>query len=139
MFGGVGMNPQISQLRKGVDVVFANEDEARALFQRKDSYENYARELAGFGGIAASAAGPIRPRVSSVSGTCSETMSALRSSSSTTSSGDWSRSTHSFICASSGSPRSEARACGSAASLRKLCLSRATCTRWLSTRWRAAG
>ena len=31
----------------------ANEDEARALFQRDDSYENYARELAGFGGIAA--------------------------------------------------------------------------------------
>jgi sugar/nucleoside kinase (ribokinase family) len=42
-----------AQLRKGVDVVFANEDEARALFQRNDSYENYAKELAGFGGIAA--------------------------------------------------------------------------------------
>ena len=42
-----------AQLREGVDVVFANEDEAAALFQRKDAYENFARELAAFGGIAA--------------------------------------------------------------------------------------
>ena len=42
-----------NQLRLGVDVVFANEDEAAALFQRRDEYENFARELAGFGGIAA--------------------------------------------------------------------------------------
>ena len=42
-----------AQLREGVDVVFANEDEASALFQRRDAYENFARELAGFGGIAA--------------------------------------------------------------------------------------
>ncbi len=41
------------QLREGVDIVFANEDEARALFQRDDAYETFARELAGFGGIAA--------------------------------------------------------------------------------------
>ncbi len=40
------------QLRQGVDIVFANEDEAAALFGRKDAYENFARELAGFGGIA---------------------------------------------------------------------------------------
>ncbi len=42
-----------TQLRAGVDVVFANEDEAKALFQRDDAYENYANELAQFGGIAA--------------------------------------------------------------------------------------
>ena len=36
-----------------MEVVFANEDEARALFQGDDSYEAYARRLAGFGGIAA--------------------------------------------------------------------------------------
>jgi len=42
-----------AQLRQGVDVVFANEDEASALFQRRDAYENLARELAGFGGTAA--------------------------------------------------------------------------------------
>lgn len=41
------------QLRAGVDVVFANEDEARALFQADSDYEAYARELAAFGGIAA--------------------------------------------------------------------------------------
>jgi sugar/nucleoside kinase (ribokinase family) len=40
------------QLRQGVDIVFANEDEAAALFGRKDAYEDFARELAGFGGIA---------------------------------------------------------------------------------------
>lgn len=43
----------LQQLRDGVDVVFANEDEAKALFQREDSYDAYARELARFGGIAA--------------------------------------------------------------------------------------
>ena len=43
----------LAQLREGVDVVFANEDEAAALFQRRDDYQNFARELAGFGGIAA--------------------------------------------------------------------------------------
>lgn len=42
-----------NQLSQGVDVVFANEDEAGALFQRRDDYENFARELANFGGIAA--------------------------------------------------------------------------------------
>ncbi|MEO6876466.1 MAG: PfkB family carbohydrate kinase, partial [Opitutaceae bacterium] len=42
-----------AQLREGVDIVFANEDEASALFQRQDSYENFAREIASFGGIAA--------------------------------------------------------------------------------------
>lgn len=41
------------QLRAGIDVVIGNEDEAKALFRREDSYENYARELAQFGGIAA--------------------------------------------------------------------------------------
>ncbi|HLP26846.1 MAG TPA: adenosine kinase [Acidobacteriota bacterium] len=42
-----------AQLRQGIDVVIGNEDEAKALFRRDDSYENYARELATFGGIAA--------------------------------------------------------------------------------------
>ena len=42
-----------AQLRQGVDIVFANEDEAGALFQRRDDYGSFARELAGFGGIAA--------------------------------------------------------------------------------------
>lgn len=41
------------QLRAGLDVVIGNEDEAKALFRREDSYETYARELAQFGGIAA--------------------------------------------------------------------------------------
>lgn len=41
------------QLRAGVDVVFANEDEARALFRADHDYEAYARELAAFGGVAA--------------------------------------------------------------------------------------
>ncbi|MDP1581113.1 MAG: adenosine kinase [Candidatus Didemnitutus sp.] len=43
----------MAQLHEGIEVVFANEDEAKALFQRDDDYENYARELAQFGGIAA--------------------------------------------------------------------------------------
>lgn len=42
-----------AQLRLGVDIVFANEDEASALFRRTDDYANFARELAAFGGIAA--------------------------------------------------------------------------------------
>lgn len=41
------------QLRQGLHVVIGNEDEARALFQREDTYEAYARELAQFGGVAA--------------------------------------------------------------------------------------
>jgi sugar/nucleoside kinase (ribokinase family) len=43
----------LEQLRLGVDIVFANEDEARALFGTDASYDAYARKLAGFGGIAA--------------------------------------------------------------------------------------
>ena len=43
----------LRQLRAGVEVVFANEDEVRALFAREGRYEDFARELAGFGGIAA--------------------------------------------------------------------------------------
>lgn len=43
----------LGQLRQGVDVVFANEDEARALFQKDAGYDTYARDIAAFGGIAA--------------------------------------------------------------------------------------
>lgn len=43
----------LAQLKQGVDVVFANEDEARALFQKEAGYDAYAREIAAFGGIAA--------------------------------------------------------------------------------------
>ena len=43
----------LHQLKLGEEVVFANEDEARSLFQREDTYDNFARELAGFGGISA--------------------------------------------------------------------------------------
>ena len=43
----------LAQLKQGVHIVFANEDEAKALFQREASYDSYARQLAGFGGIAA--------------------------------------------------------------------------------------
>ena len=42
----------LAQLAQGVDIVFANEDEARALFRHEATYDAYARELAGFGGIA---------------------------------------------------------------------------------------
>lgn len=42
----------LGQLKQGVDIVFANEDEARALFQKDASYESYARQLAAYGGIA---------------------------------------------------------------------------------------
>lgn len=43
----------LEQLKEGVDVVFANEDEVRALFQKDASYDAFARKLAGYGGIAA--------------------------------------------------------------------------------------
>lgn len=42
----------LDQLQQGVHVVFANEDEARALFQKDDSYDAYAKKLASYGGIA---------------------------------------------------------------------------------------
>jgi sugar/nucleoside kinase (ribokinase family) len=42
----------LAQLKQGVDIVFANEDEARVLFQHDASFDHYAREIAGFGGIA---------------------------------------------------------------------------------------
>ncbi len=42
-----------AQLKQGVHIVFANEDEARALFQKDAAYDSYARQLAGYGGIAA--------------------------------------------------------------------------------------
>lgn len=42
----------LDQLQQGVQIVFANEDEARALFQKEGSYDAYARKLAGYGGIA---------------------------------------------------------------------------------------
>ncbi|HRG56391.1 MAG TPA: PfkB family carbohydrate kinase, partial [Lacunisphaera sp.] len=42
----------LAQLQQGVQVVFANEDEARALFQKDASYDAYARKLASYGGIA---------------------------------------------------------------------------------------
>lgn len=43
----------LAQLKEGVQVVFANEDEIRALFQADDPYDAQARKLAGFGGIGA--------------------------------------------------------------------------------------
>jgi sugar/nucleoside kinase (ribokinase family) len=43
----------LGQLKQGVHVVFANEDEAKALFQRESGYDDYARRIAAFGGIAA--------------------------------------------------------------------------------------
>lgn len=43
----------LGQLQEGVHVVFANEDEVRALFQKDASYDAFARKLAGYGGIAA--------------------------------------------------------------------------------------
>jgi len=43
-----------SQLHKGIDVVFANEDEIRALFDdQTSSYESLAQRLAGYGVLAA--------------------------------------------------------------------------------------
>lgn len=41
-----------SQLRTGIDVVFANEDEVRALFETDEPYDLLARRLAAFGGTA---------------------------------------------------------------------------------------
>jgi sugar/nucleoside kinase (ribokinase family) len=43
----------LAQLKQGVHIVFANEDESRALFQTDAPYETYARRLASYGGIAA--------------------------------------------------------------------------------------
>jgi sugar/nucleoside kinase (ribokinase family) len=43
----------LGQLKEGVQVLFANEDEIRALLQKEASYDDYARQLAGFGGIGA--------------------------------------------------------------------------------------
>ena len=44
----------LGQLREGLHVVFANEDEIRALFQDQAAgYDTLARKLAGFGGIGA--------------------------------------------------------------------------------------
>ena len=42
----------LAQLQQGVQVVFANEDEARALFQKDAPFDTYARQLAGYGGVA---------------------------------------------------------------------------------------
>lgn len=42
----------LSQLQQGVQVVFANEDEVRVLFQEDAAYDAYARRLASYGGIA---------------------------------------------------------------------------------------
>lgn len=43
----------LEQLRQGVQVVFANEDEARALLQSDAPFDEQARRIAAFGGIAA--------------------------------------------------------------------------------------
>ena len=43
----------LDQLKEGVHIVFANEDEIRALFLTEGSYDAYARQLAAYGGIAA--------------------------------------------------------------------------------------
>lgn len=43
----------LAQLKEGVQVVFANEDEIRALFQTNDPYDVQARKLASYGGIGA--------------------------------------------------------------------------------------
>jgi sugar/nucleoside kinase (ribokinase family) len=43
----------LGQLKQGVHVVFANEDEIKTLFQTTDSYDAQARRLASFGGIGA--------------------------------------------------------------------------------------
>lgn len=42
-----------AQLKQGVDILFANEDEASALFQRHGDYADLAREIARYGGIGA--------------------------------------------------------------------------------------
>jgi sugar/nucleoside kinase (ribokinase family) len=43
----------LAQLKEGVHVVFANEDEVRALLQQDAAFDALARQLAGYGGIAA--------------------------------------------------------------------------------------
>jgi len=44
----------LAQIKQGLDVIFANEDEIRALFQdQTSSYDDLARKLASHGGIAA--------------------------------------------------------------------------------------
>jgi sugar/nucleoside kinase (ribokinase family) len=43
----------LAQLKEGVHIVFANEDEIRALFQTDDPYDAQARKLASYGGIGA--------------------------------------------------------------------------------------
>jgi sugar/nucleoside kinase (ribokinase family) len=50
---GIARDWILGQLKEGVHIVFANEDEIRALFQKEASYDAYARQLAGYGGIAA--------------------------------------------------------------------------------------
>ena len=42
----------LEQLHAGMEVIFANEDEVRALFETEESYESLARKLASFGGTA---------------------------------------------------------------------------------------
>jgi len=42
-----------AQLEQGIDIVFANEDEARTLFENDEPYDQLARDIARFGGIAA--------------------------------------------------------------------------------------
>lgn len=43
----------LGQLKQGVHIVFANEDEIRALFKKDEPYESQAQRLASFGGIGA--------------------------------------------------------------------------------------
>jgi len=50
---GIARDWIINQLKIGVHVLFANEDEIRALFQKEAGYDSYARQLAAYGGIAA--------------------------------------------------------------------------------------
>ena len=50
---GIARDWILSQLKQGVHILFANEDEIRALFQKEASYDAYARQIAGYGGIAA--------------------------------------------------------------------------------------
>jgi len=50
---GIARDWIFAQLKEGVHILFANEDEIRALFQKEASYDSYARQLAHYGGIAA--------------------------------------------------------------------------------------
>ena len=50
---GIARDWILSQLKTGVHILFANEDEIRALFQKEAGYDSYARQLAAYGGIAA--------------------------------------------------------------------------------------